>query len=471
MAMQWFARSIFKNKKMRSSEIEVLLINFNGVFDAQSSPLYDFLKSNTYILPGIKMELKQVLQDFSPEVIKETQRQLDILEFKTLEITPLEDFIKMLGGSIANKKPLRIKCGIDPTGSDIHLGHTIPYRKMRDFQDLGHIGVVVIGDYTAQIGDPSGKTESRPTLSQDQVDKNAQNYMDQVYSVLDPAKTEVRRQSEWFKDKNLLDVMSWAKETTVAKLLSHDTFRKRIDEGHSLALHELFYPVLQGMDSVSIKADVELGGSDQKFNVLMGRDYQKNAGLRPQVAMLLPIINGTCGTAKMSKSLDNYIGIFDAPFDKFGKVMSIPDSLMDDYAHFASSFSKDQYLEFKKGLDSGQTHPNEAKKQLASNIVALFHGADVGVEMKEQFERVFAKKKLPDEILDFEFEGGIKLINFLVEIKFCASNGEARRLIKQSAVSFVDGDKVTDQEFILTNECNEKILKVGKRKFAKLLVK
>jgi tyrosyl-tRNA synthetase len=426
------------------------------------------MKQTLYIIFGIKMELKQVLQDFSKNIQEETSRQLEILEFKTSEITPREEFIKMIACSLRDKKPLRVKCGIDPTGSDIHLGHTIPYRKMRQFQDLGHTGVVVIGDYTAQIGDPTGKTESRPSLSPEEVNENAKRYMEQVYTVLDPERTEVRMQSEWFGSKNLLDVMSWAKETTVAKLLGHDTFKNRLEEGNSLALHELFYPILQGIDSLEIKADVELGGSDQKFNVLMGRDYQKHAGQRPQVALLLPIIHGTCGTAKMSKSLNNYIGIFDEPFDKFGKVMSIPDSLMEEYAHYASSFSRIEYEAFISELNNGSVHPNIAKKKLAENIVSFFHGPEIGKEMRAQFERVFAKKKLPDNIEGFELEAGEGILDFLVRVNFCKSKGEARRLIKQNAVSFVDGDKVSDSEITLDAFKNQ-ILKVGKRKFAKLL--
>ncbi len=255
-----------------------------------------------------------------PKLEQEFQRQLAILRFGISEVTPEDEFAKMLRHSVYSGTPLRIKCGIDPTGSDVHLGHLVPYRKMRQFQDLGHIGVVIIGDYTASVGDPTGKNESRPALSMEQVRKNASNYMEQLFSVLDRNKTEIRYQSEWFGSIGLKEVIAWAAQTTVAKLLSHDTFKNRLESGCSLSLHEMFYPVLQGIDSVYVKADVELGGTDQKFNVLMGRDYQKNQAMRPQVAMLMPIVTGTCGTAKMSKSLNNYIGISDLPFDKFGKV-------------------------------------------------------------------------------------------------------------------------------------------------------
>ncbi len=422
---------------------------------------------------GESLEISNYLKNkdhkYSEGVISEAQKQFSALSFKTLEITPQDEFIKMLLHSLDSNTPLRVKCGIDPTGTDVHLGHTIPYRKMRQFQDFGHIGVVVIGDYTAQIGDPTGKVESRPALTSEETKKNAEKYLEQVSSVLDMSKTEVRHQSEWFNSVSLLDVMNWANQTTVAKLVSHDTFKKRLEEGHSLGLHELFYPVLQGIDSVFIKADVELGGSDQKFNVLMGRDYQKWKGSRPQVAMLLPIILGTCGTQKMSKSLNNYIGVLDAPFDKFGKVMSIPDALMHDFALYASSMNKTEFDSFNKGLSSGELHPNVAKKMLASNIVSIFHGKDVGEDMKNQFEEVFKKKNVPDEIPEFSFTKGANILSVLVESKLLSSNSEVRRMLKQNAVGIVDGEKITDQNFILDDSFTGKVLKVGKRKFLKLI--
>ena len=352
-------------------------------------------------------------QTLDPVVEKEVQKQLSYLKFGVTEITPEDEFVKMLRHSISTDTPLRVKCGIDPTGADVHLGHLVPYRKMRQFQDLGHVGVVIIGDYTASIGDPSGKNESRPALDPDTIKVNARKYMDQVYTVVDPDKTEVCHQTEWFEEVTLRDVLSWAGQTTAAKLLSHDTFRDRLDKGFPLGLHELFYPVLQGIDSVYVKADVELGGSDQRFNVLMGRDYQKNQGQRPQVAMLLPIITGTCGVQKMSKSLDNYIGILDEPFDKFGKVMSIPDELMIEWYQYLTDIGEDDFQKLKSGIENGKHHPNEAKKELASRIVGFFHGEEAGIEMRKQFENVFKKKELPDEIPEFEFRDGDMLVAVL----------------------------------------------------------
>ena len=399
----------------------------------------------------------------------EVKRQMKILEFRTTEITPRDEFEKMLKHSIENNKPLRVKCGIDPTGCDVHLGHLVPYRKMREFQDLGHTGVVIIGDYTAQIGDPTGKNESRKKLGAEEVAENAKTYMDQVFTVLDKDKTEVRYQSDWFEKTNLHQILEWAAQTTVAKLISHDTFKKRIDEGQSLGLHELFYPVLQGIDSTMIDADVELGGSDQRFNVLMGRDYQKVQNVRPQVAMLLPIVTGLCGTQKMSKSLDNYIGVFDEPFDKFGKVMSIPDNLMPEYYQYMANLPVSEFESMNTQLKNGSIHPNEAKKQLASKIVSLFHGDEQGALMREQFERVFKKKKVPDEIEEFNLESGMNVLEVMVKAGMVSSNGEGRRMLKQNAVSIVDGDKITDPAQGIDSSFKGSVLKVGKRRFLKLV--
>ncbi len=407
-------------------------------------------------------------KEFDPAVEKELERQLKILKNGIVEVTPEDEFVKMLRNSIKTGVPLRIKCGIDPTGFDVHFGHLVPYRKMRQFQDLGHRGVVVIGDYTATIGDPSGRSDTRASLTAEQVRQNAETYMSQVFTVLNKDRTEVCYQSEWFSEITLRDVMTWASETTVSKLLSHDTFSKRLESNGTLFLHEMFYPVLQGIDSVYIKADVELGGTDQKFNVMMGRDYQKNRGMRPQVAMLLPLLMGTCGTQKMGKSLGNYIAINDVPFDKFGKVMSIPDKLMLDYYRYITDISFDDFEKIKLGLESGTLHPNEAKKQLAHKVVSFFHGEEVAKEMREKFEAVFAKGKVPDDAPEWEFKRDDLLVNILFESQTVESKGEARRLITQNAVSVVDGDKLSDFNAKLDDSFAGKVLKVGKRKFLRL---
>lgn len=405
-----------------------------------------------------------------PVLEKEVARQLEILKYGTVEITPEDEFVKMLRHSIKTGTPLRVKCGIDPTGVDVHLGHTVPYRKMRQFQDLGHTGVVIIGDYTAGIGDPTGKNESRPALDAETIKQNAARYMEQVYTVLNRDRTEICYQTQWFKDVGLREVVAWAAQTTVAKLISHETFKDRLEKGLSLGLHELFYPVLQGIDSVYVKADVELGGTDQKFNVLMGRDYQKNAGLRPQVAMLLPIITGTCGTQKMSKSLGNTIGILDAPFDKFGKVMSIPDALMGEYYKYVSGLTGPEIDSIIAEIASGKRHPNVAKKELASMIVSFFHGKETGESMREQFENVFKKGDVPDDAPEYKIEKDENLLDLMVAAALIPSKGEGRRMIKQSAVSFVSGEKITDENFVITKGHADQTIKVGKRKFLKLKV-
>lgn len=400
---------------------------------------------------------------------QEFTRQWEALSFGVSEITPEDEFRKMLRHSIKTNTPLRVKCGIDPTSVDVHLGHTVPYRKMRQFQDFGHIGVVIIGDYTASIGDPSGKNESRPPLDSSTVQLNAKKYMEQIFTVLNKDKTEVCYQSEWFSNVGLKDLLLWAGQTTIAKLLGHDTFKARLDEGSSLSLHELFYPVLQGIDSVYVKADVELGGTDQRFNVLMGRDYQKNKNMRPQVAMLLPIITGTCGTQKMSKSLDNYIGILDDPFDKFGKVMSIPDDLMPEYIKYVSGMDHSLAVKAISDLESGALHPNEAKKVLASRVVSFFHGQESGAKMREQFENVFKKKSVPDEVPVFEVKDSLSVLDILTNSSLVSSKKEGRRLLDQGAVSIVDGDKINDYAKSIDSSFDQKILKVGKRKFLKLV--
>lgn len=403
-----------------------------------------------------------------PKVELEVKRQLEILIGGVTEITPENDFVKMLRHSISTCTPLRVKCGIDPTASDVHLGHLVPYRKMRQFQDLGHTGVVIIGDYTACIGDPTGKNESRKSLSKEAVAENANKYMDQVFTVLDKDRTEVRFQSEWFSDVSLSDVINWASQTTVAKLLSHETFRERIEGGNPLSLHEMFYPMLQGVDSVYIKADVELGGTDQKFNVLMGRDYQRAAELRPQVAMLLPIITGTCGTQKMSKSLGNYIGILDEPFDKFGKIMSIPDDLMVEYFQYVAAESESECERIKSGLLNGDLHPNEMKKQLAAKVVKFFHGEEIAKEMRDKFESVFKKKGVPDDAPEYSFVRGEDIVSVLVNSKLFSSKSEIRRLLKQNAIGVFEGEKIQEAEFKLDDSFAGKTLKIGKRKFLKL---
>ena len=403
---------------------------------------------------------------------KELSHQLEWLEFGATEITPRNEFTDILRKSIDERTPLRIKCGVDPTGPKLHLGHTVPYRKMRQFQNLGHTGVVVIGDYTASIGDPTGKEESRPHLEIKQVKKNAKTYMEQLFTILDPKKTEIRHQSEWFGKTSLTDILKWSSQTSTAKLLGHETFRLRLEKGHPLSLHELIYPVLQGMDSVFVKADVELGGSDQRFNVLMGRDFQRIYNLRPQVIMLLPLITGTCGKSKMSKSLNNTIDLQDEPSEKFGKVMSIPDHCILEYFRYLTDISPQEFTKMENRVKKEEIHPNEAKKQLAATIVTVFHGNKAGLQARKQFETVFKRKEIPDEMPEFSLDKKIELVSILAQSGILSSKNEAKRMVRQSAVNLIDGKKtirLSDENLLIGDDYKGKVLKVGKRKFLKLV--
>lgn len=396
------------------------------------------------------------------------QKQMEIIKQGVEEIIPEEDLIKKLKHSQETKIPLRIKYGIDPTASDVHIGHMVPVRIMRRFQDLGHIGVIVIGDYTAQIGDPTGKNESRPHLSAEDVKRNAEKYMDQMYYVLDKDKTEVRYQSEWFGPMQLSEFISLLGKFTMAQIMAHDTFRRRYEENLPFGLHELMYPILQAYDSVAIKADVELGATEQKFNILAGRDMQRYFNMPEQVAVLMPILIGTDGVEKMSKSLGNYIAIFDSPEDKYGKVMSIPDYLIENYFLYAAFASIDDILEMKKKLKEGM-NPKLIKQELARRVVELYHDAEAAKKAEDHFNTVFAQKEIPDDIPELKVKPEkIWLVQLLNDGGLVQSNGEGRRMIKQGAVS-INGERISDMNYELIPE-NDMVIKVGKRRFCKLIL-
>lgn len=395
------------------------------------------------------------------------EHELKVIRKGVEEIIPEEELLKKLENSQKTGKPLRIKYGIDPTGYDVHIGHLVPIRKMREFQDMDHLGVIIIGDFTAQIGDPTGRDESRPPLTAQQVKENSEKYMEQMYTVLDPAKTEVRYQSEWFGGMGMIDVIKLMGKFTLAQFMAHDTFRNRYEQGLPLGMHEIMYPILQGYDSVAIKADIELGATEQKFNILCGRDMQHIFGMEQQIAILSPILIGTDGIQKMSKSFGNYISVFDTPNDKFGKVMSIPDSLIINYFNYATKLDPDEITIIKKELDSG-INPMIYKKLLAKEIVKLYHGEELAEEALKAFEKVFSNKELPDEMPVCQItESRVKLVKLLVDNGLCESNGEAKRLIQQNAVS-VDGVKWTEIDGEL-EVMDSMVIKVGKRKFLKLV--
>ncbi len=396
------------------------------------------------------------------------EHELKIIRKGVEEIIPEEELVKKLEKAARTGQPLRVKYGIDPTGYDVHIGHLVPIRKMREFQDLGHTGVIIIGDFTAQIGDPTGRDESRPPLTAEMVKTNSEKYMEQLYAVLDPARTEVRWQSEWFAGMNLSDVLKLMGNFTLAQFMAHDTFRNRYEQGLPLGLHEIMYPILQGYDSVAINSDIELGATEQKFNILCGRDMQRIFGQEQQVAVLSPILIGTDGVQKMSKSLNNYIAVFDTANDKYGKVMSIPDSLILNYFNYATTVDPDEIEKIKQELDGG-ANPMLFKKQLAREIVRLYHGEEAAGQAQCAFEQVFCHKELPDEMPVFTTrEVKVKLVRLMVDNGLCASNSEAKRMIMQNAVT-VDGEKWTDPEGDLLIRDGQ-VIRVGKRKFLRIAV-
>lgn len=394
------------------------------------------------------------------------ESEIKVIRRAVDEIIPLEEMVAKLEKSAKTGTPLRIKFGIDPTGYDVHLGHLVPIRKMRDFQDLGHIGVIIIGDFTAQIGDPTGRDESRPPLTHEEIIANSERYMDQLYTVLKPEQTEVRYQSEWFGGMGMADVLKLMGKFTLAQFMAHDTFRNRFEQGLALGMHEIMYPILQGYDSVAIRSDVELGATEQKFNILCGRDMQRHFGQEQQVAVLSPILTGTDGANKMSKSLNNYIAVFDPPNEKFGKVMSIPDSLLLNYYKYAANSDEEVLEEVERELAAG-TNPMLLKKRLAREIVGFYHGEQSAIEAQAAFEKVFSQREIPEDIPEFAVaEDRVRIVKLLTESGLCESGGEAKRLIQGGGVT-LDGEKVgsPDAEIEIADGT---VLRAGKRKFIRL---
>lgn len=407
-----------------------------------------------------------------PKVEQDLQKQLESLRRGVAEIVPEDELVEKLKESIKEDRPLIVKLGLDPTAPDIHLGHTVVLQKLKQFQEFGHQVVILLGDYTGRIGDPSGRSETRKQLTEEQVLANARTYEEQIFKVLDPEKTKVVFNSQWLAKLNFADVLNMAAKYTVARMLERDDFEKRYKEGLPIGIHEFFYPLMQGYDSVELKADVELGGTDQKFNLLMGRHLQKEFGLEPQVAITMPIIEGLDGVNKMSKSLGNYIGVDEPANEMYGKTMSIPDELMIRYFELVTQVSLEEVRQLKAGLQDGSLHPRDVKMRLGREIVTIYHNAEAAVEAEEEFKRVFQQRELPDEIAEYKVtaevmeEGQIVLPKLLVAAKLTESNSEARRLIKQKAVK-INGETATDPNLRFNAEPGT-IIKVGKRKFAKL---
>jgi tyrosyl-tRNA synthetase len=399
----------------------------------------------------------------------EFERQLEIISRGAVEMLPDGEFQERLKKSIAENKPLRVKQGFDPTAPDIHLGHTVGIRKLKQFQDLGHKIVLIIGDYTGLVGDPSGRSATRPQLSYDKIMANAETYQKQFFKILDKSKTEIHFNGEWFARMSFKEVMELAARMTVARILERDDFDKRYKAGNPISVHELMYPLMQAYDSVAIKADVEIGATEQKFNLLTGREIQIDHGMTPQIVLTLPVLVGIDGVNRMSKSLGNYIGIDEPPKEIFGKAMSIPDNLIYSYFELATEIDSSRLAEIKAKLEDKSFNPMSLKKELGEVLVTMYHSAEAAKNAREEFERVFSKKELPDDIPEFNYSNlgdKIWIVRLLTESKLASSNGEARRLIQGGGV-YIDGQKVVDENLELTVR-DGMLLKVGKRKFLKL---
>ncbi|HEY3249846.1 MAG TPA: tyrosine--tRNA ligase [Ignavibacteria bacterium] len=395
------------------------------------------------------------------------KEQLDLIRKNTVEIIPEEELEKKLAKSLKDNKPLRIKLGCDPSRPDLHIGHGVVLQKLRDFQDLGHIVILIIGDFTAMIGDPSGKNKTRPPLTLAETRINGKTYFEQASKILSDKNLEIRYNSEWLDKMNFSDVIKLASHYTVAQILERDDFEKRMKEQVPISLHELLYPLSQAMDSVAVKSDVELGGTDQKFNLLVGRAIQESYGQESQCIITMELLEGTDGVEKMSKSLDNAICFTDSPRDIFGKTMSITDKLILKYFTLATPLSGAELKEIEKKLKDPSVNPRNLKVRLAFELVKKYYDENTARSAEQEFENIFVKKELPDDMPEFRINAkGRKLVEIMKETGLAASISEANRLIKQGGVS-VNGNKITDEKEVLSDK--ELILKVGKRKFAKIL--
>lgn len=397
---------------------------------------------------------------------KQVEQQMEMIRRGTAEIVPEEELKQKLYRSIKQGHPLRIKLGLDPTAPDIHLGHTVVLNKLRQFQDLGHEVHLIIGDFTGRIGDPSGKSETRKQLTEEEVNANAATYKEQIFKVLDTSKTIIHFNSHWLMKLNFVDVLNLAGRYTVARMLERDDFSKRYKEGLPIGIHELMYPLMQGYDSVELRADVELGGTDQKFNLLVGRNLQKEYGFEPQIALMMPILEGTDGIQKMSKSLGNYIGVNDEPYDMFGKVMSIPDNLIIRYFELLTRVSMEEIKSYQAGMAKGEMNPRDVKIWLAKKIITAYHSEEEADKAEERFKLVFSQRDIPDDIPVVQTsEQEVWLPKFMQENSMVESSSEGKRMLQQGAVK-VNGEKQTDENLVLLDNM---VIQVGKRKFLKII--
>ncbi|HEY4907038.1 MAG TPA: tyrosine--tRNA ligase [Candidatus Acidoferrum sp.] len=403
---------------------------------------------------------------------KPVEEQLAYLKKGTVEIIREDELKTKLAESIKTGKPLRAYLGVDPTAPDLHLGHTVVIRKLKHFQDMGHTAVFLIGDFSAMIGDPTGVSETRPPLTREQVDANAKTYLEQVFKILDPKKTEVRYNSEWLNKLSAVDVVRLCSHYRLARMLEREDFRSRLENQQPISVHELLYPLLTALDAVNLKSDVELGATEQKFNLLVHREIQREYGVPGQAVLTMPILVGLDGSRKMSKSLGNYVGITEPPVEMFGKLMSIPDELMWQYYELITDRTPAEITALKAEVAAGKLHPMDAKMRLATEVIATFHGQDAANKAAENFQRVFRDRQAPTEIPIVKMkQGDAKQLNaLLVELKLVESKSEADRLIKQGGAE-VDGVRVDDpRKTMPTDKSGEFSLRAGKKKFLKVVV-
>lgn len=397
------------------------------------------------------------------------EKQLSVIRRGVTEIVPEAELINKLQGSIKTGKPLRVKYGIDPTSPDVHLGHTVPIRTLRRFQEMGHVAVLIIGDYTAMVGDPSGKNKTRKQLSHDDVMANARTYHEQLFRILDPAKTEVVHNGDWFSKLNFAEVIHLASNITVAQMLEREDFKKRYTTAQAISLHEFLYPLMQGYDSVVVRADVELGGTDQKFNIIVGRDLQKSTNQEPQIALLMPILLGTDGKEKMSKSLGNYVGINETPQSMFHKLINIPDTIVANYYELLTDVSVADIKRAQTEAAAGQLDIRQWKSDLAKAIVTQYHGAEKALQAEADERAIHAGGVVSADAPVVLFESDeINVVDAIVQSGLLPSNGEARRMIQNGGVS-LDNEKIGDPKSVIKLIISsERVLRIGKRKFARL---
>lgn len=400
-----------------------------------------------------------------PGAMLPAEDQFRILSDGVAEILPLDEFRSKLERAVRTRTPLRVKLGCDPSRPDLHIGHAVVLEKLRQFQELGHTVIFIIGDFTAMIGDPSGRSKTRPALTLEETQANARSYFEQVGIVLDVTRAEIRSNSEWLGRLSFADVIRVAAQVTVSQMLERDDFHERFEREQPIALHEFLYPLAQGLDSVEVRADIEIGGTDQRFNFLLARELQKHAGQEPQAILLMPLLEGTDGVQKMSKSLGNYIALLDPPREMFGKVMSIPDELIVRYYRYATFATADEATAMEQQLHLGTLHPRDAKALVAERLVARYHGEEIARHAREEFDRMFRQKQLPDQIETFVLRLPQPLIEVVVAAGLVPSKSEARRLIAQGGV-YVNGERVTDHTAVLPR--GEHIVKVGKRRFVRI---